>query len=69
MPISLLKVGEIRTITAIRGDDAVVKHLRDLGLVEGTEIRVISQLNGNLILDVKGTRLALEKSLTNRIFV
>ena len=46
-----------------------IQHLRDLGFIKGTEIRVISHVNGNLIIDIKGTRLALESSLANRIFV
>lgn len=69
MPISLLKPGDVRVVTAIRGNDSTVKHLYDLGIIEGVEIRVISQLDGNLIIDVKGSRLAIEKSLTSRIFV
>lgn len=69
MPLTLLKPGEIRKIVAIHGNDSVIQHLRDLGFIEGTEIRVISHVNGNLIIDIKGTRLALESSLANRIFV
>ena len=69
MPLSMLGTGSRRRISAVRGDDAVKKHLNDLGFVEGAEVEVIADNGGNLIVGLYGSRLALNKELARRILV
>ena len=51
----------------IRGKDEVQRFLRNLGFVEGEEVTVISELAGNVIVSVKGTRVAISKSMATRV--
>ncbi len=69
MPLSMLGTGSVRRICAVHGDDSVKKHLHELGFVEGAEVEVISDSNGNLIVGLYGSRLALNRDLARRILV
>ena len=69
MPLTMAKAGETVTIRKITGKDEVRQHLAELGfVVEGT-VTVVSELAGNLILQVKDSRIALDKSMAGRILV
>ena len=52
MPLAMVGVGETGCIQKITGRDEVRQHLAELGFVVGEEVRVVSELNGNLILSV-----------------
>ena len=69
MPLTMLSVGESETIKQITGKDETRKFLANLGFVEGEKVTVVSTLNGNLILGVKDSRIALDHNLANRIMV
>ena len=69
MPLSMLSVGSTDTIKKITGKDEVRRFLSSLGLVEGECVTVVSGIHGNLILGVKDSRIALDRSLANRIMV
>lgn len=69
MPLTMLSVGESETIKRITGKDETRKFLANLGFVEGEKVTVVSALNGNLILGVKDSRIALDHNLANRIMV
>ena len=69
MPLSMLSVGSTDTIKKITGKDEVRQFLSSLGLVEGERVTVVSEIHGNLILGVKDSRIALDRSLANRIMV
>lgn len=56
-------------IQRIKGKDEVKKFLSNLGFVEGAKIIVIKQVNGNLIVNVKDTRVAIGRELSNRVMV
>ena len=51
------------------GKDEVRQHLAELGFVPGAEVSVVSELGGNLILSVKESRIALDKTMAMRIMV
>ena len=67
MPLSMAKPGETVTIRKITGKDEVRQRLAELGFVVDAAVTVISELAGNLILQVKDSRLALDKNMANRI--
>ena len=69
MPLTMAKAGETVTIRKITGKDEVRQHLAELGfVVEGT-VTVVSERAGNLILQVKDSRIALDQSMANRIMI
>ncbi len=69
MPLGMANVGDVNIIKRITGRDDVRQHLAELGFVVGGEVRVISELGGNLILSVKDSRIALDKTMAMRIMV
>ncbi|WP_102338184.1 FeoA family protein [Collinsella provencensis] len=69
MPLTRAKVGETATIRRISGRDEVRQHLAELGFVVDTDVTVVSELAGNLIVQVRDSRIALDKTMAHRIFV
>ncbi len=69
MPLTLAQVGEQVTIRRIAGKDEVRLHLAELGFVEDAVVTVVSALAGNLILQVKDGRVALDAGLASRILI
>ncbi len=69
MPLTMARTGETVIIRKITGKDQVRQHLAELGfVVEGT-VTVVSEIAGNLILQVKDSRVALDKTMANRIMI
>ena len=69
MPLTMAKIGEVCTIRGINGRDEVRQHLNDLGFVIGEEVRIVNELGGNLILSVKDSRIALDRSMATRVII
>ena len=69
MPLSMVNIGEKKQVRKINGKDETKKFLANLGFVEGSEITVVSELSGNMIIDVKSSRVAIDKTMANRIMV
>ena len=69
MPLTMAKSGETVTIRKITGKDEVRQHLAELGFVVDSSVTVVSEIAGNLIVQVKDSRIALDRSMANRIMV
>lgn len=69
MPLTMARPGETVTIRKITGRDEVRQHLAELGFVVNSDVTVVSWLAGNLILQVKDSRVALDKTMANRIMI
>lgn len=69
MALALMNIGERRTVTKLRGKDEIVRHLQDLGFAPGSEIEVLGETAGGMILLVKGVRIALDRGLASKIMV
>ena len=69
MPLTMAKTGETVTIKKITGKDEVRQHLAELGFVVDSEVTVVNEIAGNLIVQVKQSRLALDKTMASRIMV
>ncbi len=69
MPLSMARPGETLTIRKITGKDEVRSRLAELGFTVDGVVTVVTQLAGNMILQVKDSRVALDKSLASRILV
>ena len=69
MPILLADVGEENIIRKVGGSPEMKKHLEDLGFVVGGTVRVVSEINGNLIVNVKESRVAVSREMAGKIMV
>lgn len=69
MPLGMASVGDTNIIKRITGQDEVKQHLSELGFIVGAEVTVVNELGGNLILNVKESRVALDKTMAMRIMV
>ncbi len=69
LPLSYAEVNETNVIKKITGNPEMKKHLEDMGFVTGAVISVVSTVNGNLIVNVKDTKVALDKQLAMKIMI
>lgn len=69
MPLALATVGEENTVKKIGGSAEVKKHLKNLGFVVGGNIKVITALGGNVIVNVKESRVAISEEMARKIMV
>ena len=69
MPLSMAGRGDQLTIRKITGKDEVRQHLAELGFVVDSTVTVVNEIAGNLILQVRQSRIALDKTMANRIMV
>ena len=69
MPLTMARPGETVVIRKITGRDEVRQHLAELGFVVDESVTVISEMAGNLILQVKDSRVAVYRTMANRIMI
>ena len=69
MPLTMARPGETVVIRKIPGRDEVRQHLAELGFVVDESVTVISEMAGNLILQVKDSRVAVDRTMANRIMI
>ena len=69
MPLMLAGIGEENTIKKIGGSPEIKKHLEDLGFVVGGSVTVVNALGGNVIVNVKESRVAISEAMARRIMV
>ena len=69
MPLTLVDVDEDNIIKKIGGKPEVKKHLENLGFVVGAEVSVVSAIGGNVIVNIKDSRVAINKDMAKRIMV
>ena len=69
MPLALANEGEENTIKKISGTPEVKKHLENLGFVAGAAVTVITSLSGNVIVNVKESRIAISEEMARKIMV
>ena len=69
MPLTMAKRGELNSIKKVGGKQEVKRFLENLGFVVGSTVSVISEMNGNVIVNVKDSRIAISKEMANKIMV
>ena len=67
IPLTAAKAGETVTIKKITGRDELRRHLAELGFVVDDDVTVVNEMAGNLIVQVKGSRVAVNREMANRI--
>lgn len=69
MPLTLVKEGTEASIVRVGGKEEVRRHLENMGFVPGASVTVVSANNGNVIVNVKESRVAISKEMANKIMV
>ena len=69
MPLILASEGDENIIRKIGGSPEVKKHLENLGFVVGGNVKVVTTVNGNLIVNAKEARVAVSKEMAQRIMI
>lgn len=69
MPLTLAEVGEVNIIRKIGGRPEVRSHLENLGFVAGGAVTVINTIGGNVIVNVKESRIAISKEMAQKIMI
>ena len=69
MPLLLAGVGEDNIIRKVGGNQETKKHLEDLGFVVGGTVTVVSEINGNLIVKVKDSRVAISREMAGKSMI
>ena len=69
LPLTMASQGEPMTIKKIGGKQETKKFLETLGFVVGGTVTVVSEINGNMVVNVKDSRVAIGKDMANKIMV
>ncbi len=69
MPLSMVKEGEPNVIRKVGGKEETRRFLENLGFVAGGTVTVVSRIAGNIIVNIKDSRVAIGKDMANRIMV
>ena len=69
MPLTLVGIGEVNRIRRIGGNEETRRFLENLGFVAGSEITVLSAIEGNVIVNIKDSRIAINKDMARHIMV
>ena len=67
MPLSMINEGATGTVARVGGKEETRRFLENLGFVPGVSVTVISKLGGNLIVNVKDSRIAIGNDMANKI--
>ena len=69
MPLTFANVGEENIIKKVGGKPEVKKHLENLGFVAGGNVTIISTIGGNVIVNVKESRVAISREMAGKIMI
>lgn len=69
MPLLLANIDEENIIQRVGGSIETKHHLENLGFVPGSSIRIVNKSNGNIIVNIKDTRIAISQELAKKIIV
>lgn len=69
MPLTMVREGEPNVIRKIGGKEETRRFLEKLGFVTGGMVTVVSEIGGNMIVNVKDSRVAIGKDMANKIMV
>ena len=69
MPLTFASVGEENMIRKVGGNSEIRAHLENLGFVTGGNVTVVSTIGGNLIVNVKDSRVAISREMASKIMI
>lgn len=69
MPLTMVNAGETNVIKKVGGKEEIRRFLENLGFVPGGEVVVVSEIDGNMIVNIKDSRVAIGRDMANKIMV
>ncbi len=69
MPLSMANPGERNFIKKVGGKEEVRRFLENLGFVVGSDVMVVSKINGDIIVNIKDSRVAISREMANKIVI
>lgn len=69
MPLSMASMGEQFLIKKINGKEEIRRFLANLGFIAGAEVSLISEISGNVIVQIKDSRVAISKEMAQKIII
>ena len=69
MPLTLAGIGEVNTIRRVGGNEETRRFLENLGVLAGTKITVLSAIGGNVIVNVRDSRVAINADMARHIMI
>ena len=69
MPLAFMKPGDSAVVRRVGGSDEVKRFLANLGFVDGSAVTVVSEIHGDLIVNIKDSRVAINREMAGRIMV
>ena len=69
MPLSMAKTGEENSIKKVGGREETRQFLTKLGFIPGSHVTVITEINGNVIVSIKESRVAVSREMASKIMV
>ncbi len=67
IPLSMVRAGATVRVRSTSGKDEMRRRLSEMGFVADTEVTVVSELRGNVIVSVKGVRLAISRAAAHHV--
>ena len=69
MSLSMMMIGEVKTIMEFKGKDNMKRRLQELGFIKGEKVQVVGENKSGLVLIIKGAKVALNRGLASMIIV
>lgn len=69
MPLTMARTGEVNIIKKVGGKEKTRKFLENLGFVTGGQVIVVSEIGGSMIVNVKESRVAINRDMANKIMI
>lgn len=69
MPLTMAGIGENNVISRVGGNEETRRFLANLGFVVGAEVVVLSKIGGNVIVNVKDSRVAVNEDMARHIMI
>ncbi|HJA93123.1 MAG TPA: ferrous iron transport protein A [Candidatus Eisenbergiella merdipullorum] len=69
MPLTMAAIGEMNTISRVGGNEETRRFLENLGFVAGAEVTVLSAISGNVIVNIKDSRVAINAEMARHIYL
>ena len=69
MPLAMVNAGESNTVIRVGGNEKTRRFLKNLGFVAGAEATVVCRIDGNVIINIKNSRVAIGKEMATKIMV
>ncbi len=67
MPLSMVRAGDTVTVSRVRGNEEMRRHLKEIGFVDGADVHVVSSSGANIIVMIKGARFGLDVKVAQHV--